>query len=247
MEASTKLRQPHASAEEAVAQRELETRRRQLSTEIDELAQAHGGSLRRKAELHKAAADLAQAAERAHGWKAALRDQVNSAIANAARRHQLRIERHFKSLIPSPHQFDRVVLEFVNDEQQSNQGEPRLFLSNAQANVLAIAIFLSFGASKRWARLDALLLDDPVQHLDDLDAISFLDTLRATALGRFGLQKQILVSTCNRNLYLMMLKKFRAIESEGLKFRGVSLVGQGPAGPEVIYDHGAPERAEQTG
>lgn len=227
-------------------------RRQALEHEVGELLPARDEAREQEASARAEIRRLSQAEEQARRWSDRLRDQVNSAIAQTAGRHQLRIERHFKSLIPSPHQFDRVSLDFVDRElvlgvrfrdRRHDAGEPRLFLSNAQANVLAIAIFLSLGAHKNWSRLETILLDDPVQHLDDLDAVAFLDTLRATALGRFGMKKQIVVSTCDRNLYLMMLKKFRPLESEGLVFRGVSLVNHGLSGPEVIYDHGAPHKA----
>jgi hypothetical protein len=93
----------------------------------------------------------------------------------------------------------------------------------------------------RWSKLDTLLLDDPVQHLDDLDAIAFLDCLRATALGKFGKRKQLIVSTCDQNLYLLMLRKFNLLRVENLTFTGISLLDKGIEGPEVHYDVGGPE------
>ena len=81
-----------------------------------------------------------------------------------------------------------------------------MFLSNAQLNVLALSIFLSLGAGHKWSRINYPLLDDPVQHLDDLDALAFVDSLRAVALGKFGEKKQIIVSTCDENLYRLMIQ-----------------------------------------
>jgi exonuclease SbcC len=78
-----------------------------------------------------------------------------------------------------------------------------------------------------------LLLDDPIQHLDDLDAIAFLDTLRAVALGRFGRRRQIVISTCDRNLFQLMIQKFQPLEAVGASFSAITLVERGSAGPFV--------------
>jgi ABC-type lipoprotein export system ATPase subunit len=49
------------------------------------------------------------------------------------------------------------------------------------------------------------LLDDPVQHLDNIDAVALLDGLRefARITG-----KQIIISTCDYYLYKLMIQKF---------------------------------------
>lgn len=111
-------------------------------------------------------------------------------------------------------------------------------VSNAQANVLALSVFLSFTRAQRWAKLETILLDDPVQHLDDLDAVAFLDMLRSIALGGLGPRKQVIVSTCDRDLYLLMLRKFGLLENTGLRITGISLLDRGEAGPEIHYDIG---------
>jgi hypothetical protein len=120
--------------------------------------------------------------------------------------------------------------------QEKDAGEPRFFLSSAQANVLALSIFLSLSGKQNWSKLETILLDDPVQHLDDLDAVAFLDNLRTMALGGFGPKKQIIVSTCDKNLYLLMIRKFRLLEANGLQFTGISMIDKGSGGPEIIYD-----------
>ena len=76
-----------------------------------------------------------------------------------------------------------------------------------------------------------------MQHLDDLDAVSFLDNLRAVALEK---RKQVVVSTCDQNLYLLMIRKFRVTGKHGIRFRGISLLDNGGNSPEVVYDVGGP-------
>jgi ABC-type cobalamin/Fe3+-siderophores transport system ATPase subunit len=158
-------------------------------------------------------------------------------------------------MVPSPHLFEEIAVGYQGERlelgvryrgQKREAGDPRFFLSNAQGNVLAIAIFLSLAAKRTWCRMDTLLMDDPVQHLDDLDAVALLDAIREAAMGRFGTRKQVVVSTCDRNLYLLMLRKFRALQDHGLSCTGISLVDRGRLGPEVVYDTGGPERVSAS-
>ena len=81
--------------------------------------------------------------------------------------------------------------------------------------MLALSIFLSLAGSQRWSKLESIILDDPIQHLDDLDAVAFLENLPTFALGRLTLKRQILMSTCDLDLYLLMLRKFSGLSSEG--------------------------------
>ena len=175
-------------------------------------------------------------------WAQPLESGLDAALEKTIGAHQEAIERHFKAMIPAPHLFEGIGLRRMGSQlqlgvryrgQATDSGEPRMFLSNAQLNLLALAIFLSMGARQRWARLQSLLLDDPIQHLDDLDAVAFLDTLRAVALGRLGERRQIIMSTCDRNLFRLMVQKFEPLRSVGTTFSAVTLVERGSEGPEI--------------
>jgi exonuclease SbcC len=185
----------------------------------------------------------------AKSWVRPLAENLRTAVARTVAAHQLEIERHFRAMIPSPHLFDGIGMHHEAERleiglryrgQDSESGEPRVFLSNAQLNVLALAMFMSLGARQHWSRLRVLLMDDPIQHLDDLDAVAFLDTLRAVALGRFGGRRQIIVSTCDKTMYRLMIQKFQLIEKSGARFTAISLVEGGLSGPTVEYDFGRP-------
>ena len=186
----------------------------------------------------------------AESWILALSESVNIAVRTKIDAHQPEIVRLFKAMIPCPYLFEKVTLKREETGirlglryrgQEKDAGEPRFFLSSAQANVLALSIFLSLSGKQNWSKLETILLDDPVQHLDDLDAVAFLDNLRTMALGGFGPKKQIIVSTCDKNLYLLMIRKFRLIEANGLQFTGISMIDKGSGGPEIIYDIKGPE------
>lgn len=197
------------------------------------------------AELCKRAQGLRDAQKQAASWVSPLAASLGVAIQRTVGEHLGEIERHFKAMIPSPHLFDAITMRHVGErielgvtyrDQLDEAGEPRMFLSSAQLNVLALSIFLSLGAKQQWARLDSLLLDDPIQHLDDLDAVAFIDTLRAVALGRFGKRRQIVISTCDKNLYRLMIQKFTMLKAAGASFSAMSLVERGSAGPLIHYD-----------
>jgi len=191
-----------------------------------------------------------EVANEAESWISALSESVNLAVRAKIDAHQPEIVRLFKAMIPCPYLFEKVsikreetgiMLGLRYRDQKKDAGEPRFFLSSAQANVLALSMFLSLAGKQNWSKLETILLDDPVQHLDDLDAVAFLDNLRAMALGGFGPKKQIIVSTCDKNLYLLMIRKFRLLEANGLQFTGISMIDKGSSGPEIIYDIGGLE------
>ena len=208
-----------------------------------ELETARGSLRAQESEYQDSASGLGRIIEQASSWRSSLSEYVTNRIKSALNQHHLAIERHFKALIPSPHLFGRIRLEYDDaglavgfsyrglDEKVL---EPGLYFSKAQGNVLAIAMFLSLATRQKWTHLQTLLLDDPVQHLDDLDAVAFIDTIRATALGRFGSGKQIIVSTCDENLYRLMLRKYSMVRD--ITFNAVRLRDRGIEGPELIYD-----------
>lgn len=248
-----KLDKQRKELEEAIhITRQYETicRVTEMEKERDRIASQYKDECSQAENIKKAIAELVDAQEKGGTWTALLRKKVDDVVEQTIATHQPQIERFFKAMIPQPYLFERITMMRDREGlrlglrykgQEDDAGEPLFFLSLAQANVLALAIFLSLGIEGRWSKLDTLLLDDPVQHLDDLDAIAFLDCLRATALGKFGKRKQLIVSTCDQNLYLLMLRKFNLLRVENLTFTGISLLDKGIEGPEVHYDVGGPE------
>ncbi len=220
-----------------------------LEKEQDELLQQLDIMILTSDEKQKQIAGLRNAVKEAESWISQLTESVKRAVEIQIAEHQPQILRLFKSMIPSPYLFQSVTMKhgwnglelgLHYQGQEQSAGEPRFFLSCAQANVLALSIFLSLAGKQRWSKLDALFLDDPVQHLDDLNAVAFLDNLRAVSLGKFGPKRQIIVSTCDQNLYLLMIRKFRMLGAAGITFMGISLLDRGIEGPEIYYDVGGP-------
>jgi predicted nucleic acid-binding Zn-ribbon protein len=216
----------------------LDSERKQLQEQLQPIKAA-------MSETRNQHSALLRVKHEAQAWAENLSTEVDAVVEERIRQHQREIVRQFKTMLPCPYMFDSVAmsrgsagielgLQFRGQGRPS--GEPRFFLSNAQANVLALAIFLSFARRQKWSRLRTLLLDDPVQHLDDLDAAAFLDNIRALALGYSGENAQVILSTCDLDLYLLMVKKFGTLKQQGIRFRGISLIDSGPGGPRVQYD-----------
>jgi len=221
----------------------MERERNELCQQIEEAKQTENESRERVEKLQGAIKEIEE-------WVSILSKKIDRDVEVKIAGHQMEIIRLFRAMIPSPYLFDKIVMRQGKSglelglryrDLTQDAGEPRFFLSSAQANILALSIFLSFAGRQQWSRLDTILLDDPVQHLDDLDAVAFLDNLRSAALGKFCPKKQIIVSTCDQNLYLLMLRKFSLLESEGLHFMGISLLDNGKKGAEIHYDIGGSE------
>lgn len=59
---------------------------------------------------------------------------------------------------------------------------PAFTFSKAQVNIVAISIFLSMALRQQCTKLNTILLDDPMQSMDDLNIISFIDVLRSCSM-----------------------------------------------------------------
>ncbi len=193
-------------------------------------------------EMHR---KLNSARETADSWRNILTETLNSVVETRINYHIPEIIQLFKGMIPNSYLFEEIKMKRVGDALKlglvyrgytQDVGEPEYFLSNAQSNILALSIFLSFATKQSWSKLNTILFDDPVQHLDDLDALALLDNIRNVALGKFSEKKQIVISTCDQNLYLLMIKKFKLLTNSGVSFTAISLNENGVEGPDIIYD-----------
>jgi len=66
----------------------------------------------------------------------------------------------------------------VTDPEHELQVDPLLVFSSSQANVVALSAFLALGWAAGEDAMPFLLLDDPLQSLDDVNALGFSDLCR---------------------------------------------------------------------
>lgn len=89
-------------------------------------------------------------------------------------------------------------------------------VSTGQRAALALSIFLSLNQSAERAP-PILLIDDPVAHVDDLNALSFFDYLRDLAVSE---RKQIFFATADTRVAALFQKKFEFLEG---RYRKITL------------------------
>lgn len=88
-------------------------------------------------------------------------------------------------------------------KKPENIEAPILYLSSAQVNILSLSIFLA-SAIENSQEFNTILMDDPIQHLDGLNILSFIDLLRIIC---FSLNKQIILSTHDERFFKLLQKK----------------------------------------
>jgi DNA repair protein SbcC/Rad50 len=217
----------------------LERDRDQLQRQSDDLSS-------RKENLKKMLTKINTAIAECSEWVRQLSVAVKKSVSHRLNQHRIESFRLFQSMIPTPYLFEDITVKQTDAgvslglkyrDVGREVGEPKFFLSSAQSNTLALAYFLSFACRQHWCRLRAILLDDPVQHLDDLDAVAFLDLLRTVAVSERQHRRQIIISTCDQNLYGLLIRKFSSIPADELHFAALSFHDIGPAGPTVRCDY----------
>ena len=90
----------------------------------------------------------------------------------------------------------------VLDQEGDAEGDPLLVLSSAQANVAALTYFLASSWAGGTKALPFLLLDDPLQSMDDVNVLGFADLCRHLRASR-----QLMVSTHEPRLEGLLTRK----------------------------------------
>ncbi|MFI3214309.1 MAG: AAA family ATPase [Eubacteriales bacterium] len=93
---------------------------------------------------------------------------------------------------------------YTYDESEEDKMSPVLYLSSAQVNILSLCIFLGKVLTEKNTTLNTIFMDDPIQHLDGINLLAFIDLLRTitTTMGR-----QIVISTHNEHFYNLIKVK----------------------------------------
>lgn len=111
--------------------------------------------------------------------------------------------------------------EFDGSENQDLVSEinASLNLSAAQATILALSIFLSLNISQDWSRLNLVGIDDPFQHLDDVNTYSFIDVVTSMVETE---DKQVILSTHSKDFSDLLISKLNLDSDEISKISIVS-------------------------
>lgn len=132
----------------------------------------------------------------------------------------------------NPHPFYKK-LEIINERGglhfKSEGKEIHLdqIFSAAQSNILVLSIFLGLGMSHRYSALGQLFLDDPIQSMDDVNILGFIDLLRAI-LDSQSEQNNLVISTHDSNF-----AKLLGIKMRNRPFIEYQIVAYGEEGPLI--------------
>lgn len=112
--------------------------------------------------------------------------------------------------------------------QTSFSHEPRSLdqVSTGQRAAFALSVFLALNKTAQTAP-PVLLIDDPIAHIDDLNALSFLDYLRDLAVNS---KRQIFFATADTRIASLFAKKFSFL---GDAFKTIALIRE-PEMKEIV-------------
>lgn len=115
----------------------------------------------------------------------------------------------------------------VSDLEEQLSADPVLIFSTSQVNIVALSYFIAMSLSMERTGLPFLLLDDPVQSMDDVNVLGFADLCR-----HLRLRRQLIVSTHERRLSGLLERKL-APRSEDETTRVIQFTGWDRSGPTV--------------
>lgn len=104
---------------------------------------------------------------------------------------------------------------------------PQFLFSSGQRRAAGLAFLVAIHLSRPWCRLRSLLLDDPVQHIDDYRALNLVEVL--SAIRRMG--RQVIIAVEDPALADLLCRRLRSIPEEmGRRFD----LTFGPNGSAII-------------
>lgn len=112
--------------------------------------------------------------------------------------------------------------------------EPYLVLSNSQTSALAISLFIGMNLGATRLPLQACLLDDPLQNLDEVHLLGLVDVLR-----RLKDHRQIVITTHDKVFGALLARKMRPVPDGRtlvIHLSGENATNQGPVIEEVAPD-----------
>ena len=101
---------------------------------------------------------------------------------------------------------------------------PRFVFSSGQRRMLGLAFLLAVHFSRRWCKLETLILDDPVQHVDDYRALHLVETLAALRMDG----RQVICTVEDPALADLLCRRFRSDQkSQGVRVDLEYMPGEG--------------------
>ena len=96
-----------------------------------------------------------------------------------------------------------IKIKKIDDSSSIN---PIVYLSSAQVNILSLSIFLAKALQNKETLINTIFMDDPIQYLDSINIVSFIDLLRAITTDP-AIDRQVVISTHDENFFNLLKKK----------------------------------------
>ena len=109
---------------------------------------------------------------------------------------------------------------------------PQFLFSSGQRRAAGLAFLLAIHLSRPWCLFNSLLLDDPVQHIDDYRALNLVEVL--SAIRRTG--RQIVVAVEDPALADLLCRRLRSIAKETGRRFDLSCNSNGSASIETLTE-----------
>jgi len=108
----------------------------------------------------------------------------------------------------------------ASNREKTKEESPILYFSSAQVNILSLSIFLAKALESNNG-YNTIFMDDPIQHLDSINLLSFIDLLRIITTS---LDKQIIISTHDDRFFNLIKRK---LDSNYFKSKFIKLESVG--------------------
>ncbi len=131
----------------------------------------------------------------------------------------------------------RLATEITDPLRQKASNAPEFLFSSSQMNALAVSIFLALNLGVQSPPLSTIMLDDPLQSLDDVNLLGLIDLFRRLVVSR-----QFVVSTHDARFGRLLQRKLRPV-FENQRTRVIEFESWERSGPvvksyDVVHDSG---------
>lgn len=126
-----------------------------------------------------------------------------------------------------PHRLRGTATTMVRDVESNFSMNPMLIFSSAQANIVVLAAFLALGWAAGETGLPFVLLDDPLQALDDVNVLGFADLAR-----HIRRERQLVLATHEQRFASLLERKLTG-RRDGEDLIVHHFVGWSRNGPEI--------------
>jgi len=118
----------------------------------------------------------------------------------------------------------------VRDEEEDVEADPMLIFASSQANIVALSYFLALGWASGDRNLPFVLMDDPLQSMDDVNVLGLAD------LCRFARRQRQLIISTHEARFAALLERKLASRQPGQRTIVLRFLGWDRRGPAIVTE-----------